>query len=136
MDEHGVRSGVMFSLGAGKSTSHAVVSLASAHAARDWITDSVLGQAIMFGMALHQVWRAPLQTFARKARDWEQEAPLSVMQRRVLTCLASGMSDKEIAIRLSTTAHNVDYHLRLIRRRYGATNRAQLAYIAGRLNLI
>lgn len=136
MDEHGLRSGVMFSLGAGKGTSHAIVSLSSPHAGREWISDSVLGQSILFGMALHQVWRAPLQTFARNTRACSEEAPLTVMQSRVLTCLASGMSDKEIAIKLHTTAHNVDYHLRLIRRRYGATNRAQLAYIAGRLNLI
>lgn len=136
MDEHGLRSGVMFSLGAGKGTSHAVVSLASPHAGREWVSDSVLGQSILFGMALHQVWRAPMQTFTRNARECNDEAPLSAMQRRVLTCLAAGMSDKEIAIKLQTTAHNVDYHLRLIRRRYGATNRAQLAFIAGRLNLI
>lgn len=136
MDEHGLRSGVMFSLGAGKGTSDAVVSLASPHAGREWITDSVLGQSILFGMALHQVWQTPLQTFTRNARMCPAEAALSAMQRRVLTCLAAGMSDKEIAIKLHTTAYNVDYHLRLIRRRYGATNRAQLAYIAGRLNLI
>jgi DNA-binding CsgD family transcriptional regulator len=77
-----------------------------------------------------------MQTFARHTRQCSEEAPLSAMQRRILTCLAAGMSDKEIAIKLHTTAHNVDYHLRLVRRRYGATNRAQLAYIAGRLNLI
>ncbi len=136
MDEHGMRSGVMFSLGAGKGTSQAVVSFSAPHAGREWISDSVLGQSILFGMALHQVWRAPLQTFARNAHVCNEEPILSTMQRRVLTCLAAGMSDKEIAIKLHTTAHNVDYHLRLIRRRYGATNRAQLAYIAGRLNLI
>ena len=136
MDEHGLRSGVMFSLGAGDGTGHAVVSLTSSHAGRDWISDSVIGQSILFGMALHQVWRGPMQTFARHTRQCSEEAPLSAMQRRILTCLAAGMSDKEIAIKLHTTAHNVDYHLRLVRRRYGATNRAQLAYIAGRLNLI
>ncbi len=136
MDEHGLRSGVMFSLGAGKGTSDAVVSLASPHAGREWITDSVLGQSILFGTALHQVWRTPLQTFTRNARMCPAETALSAIQRRVVTCLAAGMSDKEIAIRLHTTAHNVDYHLRLICRRYGASNRAQLAYIAGRLNLI
>ncbi|MGT2433925.1 helix-turn-helix transcriptional regulator [Cupriavidus basilensis] len=136
MDEHGLRSGVMFSLGAGKGMNHAIVSLSSPHAGREWISDSVLGQSILFGMALHQVWRAPLRTFTRNTRVSGEDAPLTVMQSRVLTCLAAGMSDKEIAIKLHTTAHNVDYHLRLIRRRYGATNRAQLAYIAGRLNLI
>jgi DNA-binding NarL/FixJ family response regulator len=58
------------------------------------------------------------------------------MQRQVLVGLASGLSDKDIAARLKTSAHNVDYHLRILRRKHDALNRTQLAYVAGRLGLV
>lgn len=127
-----VRSGVMFGLRPVQGGSLAIVSLAAGRPSRDWINDSVLAQALTLGLALHRFasnpGRAPL------ALEPADEA-LSEMQMRVLACLAGGLSDKQIASRLQTTPHNVDYHLRLLRKRYCAANRTHLAFLAGRMAL-
>lgn len=70
-----------------------------------------------------------MRGWATKGRD-----DLSEMQKRILGCLADGLSDKEIALLLQTTSHNVDYHLRLLRRKYGAVNRARLAFLTGEMS--
>lgn len=61
---------------------------------------------------------------------------LSETQKHVLAGVSKGLSDKEIARRLRTTTHNVDYHLRVLRRKYQVVNRAQLAYVAGRRAIV
>jgi DNA-binding NarL/FixJ family response regulator len=43
------------------------------------------------------------------------------------------LSDKAIAEQLNMSPHNVDYHLRQLKKKYGAQNRVQLAYMAGRM---
>jgi DNA-binding NarL/FixJ family response regulator len=57
--------------------------------------------------------------------------PISQVQRRILSALTQGMSDRQIADQLQMSTHNVDYHLRLLKKRYGAQNRVHLAYLAG-----
>jgi DNA-binding CsgD family transcriptional regulator len=52
--------------------------------------------------------------------------PLSRTQQDVLRCLVSGMADKEISAHLQLSPHTVDYHLRQLRKRFGARNRVQL----------
>jgi DNA-binding CsgD family transcriptional regulator len=52
--------------------------------------------------------------------------PLSRTQRDVLRCLVRGMADKEISAHLQLSTHTVDYHLRQLRKRFGARNRVQL----------
>jgi DNA-binding CsgD family transcriptional regulator len=52
--------------------------------------------------------------------------PLSRTQRDVLRCLVRGMADKEISAHLQLSPHTVDYHLRQLRKRFGARNRVQL----------
>lgn len=55
-----------------------------------------------------------------------QIAELSDMRRDILRCLADGLSDKEIARRLSLSCYNVNYHLKYLRKRFSARNRVQL----------
>lgn len=108
-----------------------LISFAAPHRDRGWITDAVFGQALMLACALHQSISGSVCLALQ-----DNEASLSSMQHRILACVASGMSDKEIAQRLHTTTHNVDYHLRFLRKRYAASNRTELAYAAGRLGLV
>ena len=127
LEEEDIRSGVMFGITIVPSGLRAVVSLAAGTASRDWIDCNVLTQALTLGLSLHRAMSEPVNS--------GQQDELSEMQLRILTCLGSGLSDKQIAQRLQTTAHNVDYHLRMLRRRYGAANRIQLAYLAGAMAL-
>ena len=60
----------------------------------------------------------------------ECKAELSAVQKDILHCLAGGLCDKEIARRLALSSHNVDYHLRQLRKRFSVNNRVQLAKAA------
>lgn len=51
---------------------------------------------------------------------------LSRTQQEVLRCLVRGMADREISEHLKLSPHTVDYHLRQLRKRFGARNRVQL----------
>jgi DNA-binding NarL/FixJ family response regulator len=51
---------------------------------------------------------------------------ISARQQLILEHLQQGRSDKEIAYRMQLSTHGVDYHMRQLRRRYGARNRVQL----------
>lgn len=124
-------SGFMLRVPIANAPLQVLISFAAPHRDREWMTDAVFGQALMLACALHQ----SICTSVRLALR-EDDASLSSMQQRILACLASGMSDKEIAQRLHTTTHNVDYHLRFLRKRYAASNRTELAYAAGRLGLV
>jgi DNA-binding CsgD family transcriptional regulator len=128
-----VKSGVMLGIATLQGGLRAVVSLSSTQPERDWISDNVLAQALALGLSLHRfasdpahVPRAPAPVHANTPSD---------MQTRILACLAGGLSDKQIASRLQTTPHNVDYHLRFLRRKYGAANRTHLAFLAGGMAL-
>ena len=55
---------------------------------------------------------------------------LSSVQGDILRCVARGLSNKEIARDLFMSSYNVDYHLRGLRKRFLARNRAQLVRAA------
>lgn len=131
LDSHGLRSGIAFGLTVPSTLLQVVVYLNSTNPSKDWMTESVVGQALTLGLSLHRF----VSGCTQRINQFLGTEDLSEMQRRILICLASGLSDKEIAAKLKTSAHNVDYHLRTLRRKHGALNRTQLAYIAGRLGL-
>lgn len=132
LEREGVQSGVMFGIPTLEGGVRAVVSLAGGRPSADWIVENVLVQALTFGLSLHRFASARHRaTPEEKAPDAAQQEPLTDIQAGILACLAGGMSDKQIAARLRTTPHNVDYHLRLLRRRYGAANRTHLAFLLG-----
>jgi DNA-binding CsgD family transcriptional regulator len=126
----GMRSGVFMSLpSTAGPQERTVISLSSSSAQRGWIVDSVLGQAVMLALCLHEFLGARLPAAAGAAPS--QEA-LSPMQREILRGLALGQSDKEIAYRLNLSAHTVDYHMRRLRQRFAVRNRVQLVHAAAR----
>jgi len=127
MREMGIGSGVFMSFASTQSAQErTVISLTSAAPQRHWIVDSVLGQAVMLGLCVHEL----LSLHLRVAEDAPSMAPLSAVQQEILRCLALGQSDKEIAYRLQLSAHTVDYHMRQLRKRFGVRNRVQLVHAA------
>jgi DNA-binding CsgD family transcriptional regulator len=126
----GLRSGITFGLVSPRSPHQSVVSFSCANLSKHWIGDRIVGQAYALGLALHEYLldhATPLDALA----DTPSAKPISPVQRRILSALTQGMSDKQIADQLQMSTHNVDYHLRLLKKRYGALNRVHLAYLAG-----
>jgi DNA-binding CsgD family transcriptional regulator len=126
----GARSGVMMMLpDAGRGEWH-VVSLLSRTPNAEWIDESLLGRVLTLALCLHEL-------YTRHAR-WPEDTPeagiepgdLSTLQREILACVARGMPDKVIASQLNLSPHNVDYHLRRLRKRFGVRNRVQLTQAA------
>ncbi|MDE2288750.1 LuxR family transcriptional regulator [Pandoraea sp.] len=124
----GIRSGVTFGLVNPRNLDHSVIHFSSATPGKGWIVDSVVGQAYAVGLSLHEFLLHHVAT-PNLAHDM---SGLSEVQRNILNYITNGMSDKEIADQLNMSIHNVDYHLRQLKKRYGAQNRVQLAYITGR----
>ena len=127
MDAHGVRCGIFCVLPTSSTTEYAIVSLSASDPSCDRIDDAVLGQAMILATSVHEVVGAATP---RRVAATESVGALSATQRRVLKRLCDGHGDKRIAADLGMTTHNVDYHLRALRRRFGARNRVQLAQMA------
>ena len=125
MDAHDVRSGVLWSLPTSEPHEVAIISFSSPARSFEWMDDAVLGRAMVCAASL-QEWVCR----ATPASDAIAAPSLSATQRRVLQRLCDGHGDKKIAAELGMTTHNVDYHLRALRRRFGARNRVQLAQMA------
>lgn len=132
MREHGLASGLAFSLPIARTSLRALILFAGPPAHCEWITDSVIAQALGLGLSLHQRCAAYVQAICRQ----DSVHGLSQLQQRILGAVVVGMPDKAIAARLGTTVHNVDYHLRQLREKFGARNRSQLAYLAGKMQVV
>ena len=63
-------------------------------------------------------------------------SPLTAREREVLTLLAQGLANKQIAPRLGITEHTVKAHVAAIYDKLGAGNRAEAAIAAARLGLL
>lgn len=129
---NGLSSGLAFSLPISQTPLRALIVFAGAPEHCEWITDSVIAQAIGLGLSLHQRCSAYVQAMCRR----ERANGLSELQQRILSAVIAGMPDKAIAARFNTTVHNVDYHLRQLREKLGARNRSQLAFLAGRMQAV
>jgi DNA-binding CsgD family transcriptional regulator len=133
MGDHDMRSGVSFGIAITGTTLKAIVHLVSSRAHRDFIGDAVLGQALIFSISLHEF----LSCCKLPGPEPSDDVPvLTRMERNILAGLSAGDGDKEIGARLCMTHYNVDYHLRIIRRKLGGLNRAHLAYLSGRYGLV
>lgn len=118
--------------GASSGLSHAlrheggacVVSLLSRRGGRRWMSEDIIGRALLLECYLVHSATAARDAAASTARAADQ---LSDTQREILNCLSQGMGDKVIADRLGLSTHNVDYHMRRLRQRFGVRNRVQLA---------
>lgn len=132
MQEDGMCSGIMFAMAIPGTRLHAFMSFTAPRRNRDWIMSTTVEQALSIGLSVHKFASPQLIAAAREhATDW-----LTSFERELLTGIAEGASDKEIGRRLDTSAHNVDYHLRKLRKRFGVANRIELTYLTSKLELI
>jgi DNA-binding CsgD family transcriptional regulator len=119
----GIESGVLVVLPAGlRSNEHTVVRLSSRKPGRVWIDDSVLAQAFMLALCLHEL----LTIHMCVADGSERTAAVSPTRQEILWHLAQGQSNKQIAHRLQLSADTVKYHMRELRRHFKVRNRMQL----------
>ena len=81
------------------------------------------------------VARAPV--FARqRTQDRIVGAGLTVREREVLTLLADGLGNKQIAARLGISTNTVKTHLELLFEKLGVSTRAQAVAAGVRLGLL
>ena len=125
----GAGSGVMMALPGLPGRDRHIVSLISKRAGREWMTDAVLGQVLTLALCLHEFYSrytlAPQADTSRSAAGG-----LTPLQCDILARLARGLPDKLIAAQLDLSLHNVDYHMRQLRKRFGVRNRLQLMQAA------
>lgn len=117
----GMGSGVVLVLRDGPG-GRTLIDLHSRREGREWITDAVLCQAAVLAMYARELC---LEALARDGGA-HQPGPISDLQQSILRCVHQGMGDKVIAARLGLSRHNLDYHMRRLRERFGARNRVQL----------
>jgi DNA-binding NarL/FixJ family response regulator len=98
---------------------------ASGFVSKDWSADEV-------AMAVRMVGKG-MTVFGRQ--DEAPAMPLSDREREVLTLIASGATNREIAERLYLSPHTVKEHASALYRKLGVKNRAEAARRAERLGL-
>lgn len=133
MEECGLRSGVFQRLVfPGAQPDEAVVSLVSGEPSRRWIDDGVLGAALTLALSVNDYLSGYVRLPKPQPTQQSDEpaAPpgsrLPATQRAVLWHVAHGLTDRQIAEKLSLSSHAVDYHLRQLRQRFAVRNRVQL----------
>ncbi|WP_442807842.1 autoinducer binding domain-containing protein [Trinickia soli] len=127
--EAGMLSGVSFGLGTPDALDTCIVMFSSSQTSKARLPDMAIGHAYALAVGLHEFLTSRAPRLQRATYCTE----LSDIQRSILELVTLGMNDKDIAERLGTSHHNVDYYLRQLKKLYHATNRVQLAYIAGRV---
>jgi DNA-binding NarL/FixJ family response regulator len=98
---------------------------ASGFVSKDWSADEV-------AMAVRMVGKG-MTVFGRQ--EEAPATPLSDREREVLTLIASGATNREIAKRLYLSPHTVKEHASTLYRKLGVKNRAEAARRAERLGL-
>lgn len=132
MRDDGLCSGIMHSMAVPGTRLHAFMSFTAPRRSREWIAPATIEQALSIGLSVHR-FASPLLVAASRERAADTLTPF---ERELLLGIAEGASDKEIGRRLDTSSHNVDYHLRKLRKRFGVANRIQLTYLTSKLELI
>ena len=132
MREDGMCSGLMFAMPIPETRLSAFMSFTAPRRSRDWITAATVEQSLSIALSVH-AFASPQLTAASRSCAANNLTPF---ERELLIGIAEGASDKEIGRRLDTSAHNVDYHLRKLRKRFGVANRIELTYLTSKLELI
>ena len=78
---------------------------------------------------------APAQSSPRDVSE-QESGLLSGREREILTCLARGLTDREIAEQLVLSPHTVHRHVANIRQKLGRSSRAAAVAEAARLGLL
>jgi len=126
----GARSGVMLGLPGTPPHERHFVSLMSRTEGAGWIDDPLLGRVLTLALCLHEFYTRHTQP--PQAAPAPLPGELTALQCEILARVARGLPDKQIAAQLDLSLHNVDYHLRRLRKRFGVRNRVQLTQAAMR----
>jgi DNA-binding CsgD family transcriptional regulator len=126
LGDTGMRSGVILALPGATHTDRHIVSLLSRTPGSGWMGDGLLGQVLTLALCLHEFYTRYASLPQPDGAAPAAAAGLTAMQREILTCVSQGLGDKAIASKLGIGLHNVDYHLRQLRKRFGVRNRVQL----------
>lgn len=132
MARHAMKSGITFRISSHLHDLDSILHFTSSNSSQNWITPSIISIAMTLGFGIHEI----LSMFITRDIKSRLIGDLSDMQYAILASLATGMSDKEIAMKLNTTHYNIDYHLRELRKHYGVSNRTQLAFVGGQLGIV
>lgn len=132
MRNDGMCNGIMYSMAVPGTRLHAFMSFTSSRSNREWMASTTIEQALSIGLSVHKFASPKLMAVARE----HAVHSLTPFEYKLLAGIAEGASDKEIGRRLDTTAHNVDYHLRKLRKRFGVSNRIELTYLTSKMELI
>jgi DNA-binding CsgD family transcriptional regulator len=132
MKELDIRSGIMLPINISGGSLRAYACFGAHRAVNHWIASELMEQSLSIGLSVHRFVLPQLRTVVEK----NSKNILDQFERELLLGVVEGASDKMIARRLRTSAYNVDYHLRKMRKRFGATNRIHLAYSVSNLGLL
>jgi DNA-binding CsgD family transcriptional regulator len=127
MGQIGLKSGLCFGIPTRNPLEHCVIILSSSQQGCGWIADAKIGEVYAIGVGLNEF----IEERARDLLPTVDAPELNDVQHAILRHVTEGLSDREIAEHLSTSTHNIGYHLRQLKRIFNAQSRVQLAYIAG-----
>jgi DNA-binding CsgD family transcriptional regulator len=142
LQDSGIYSGVFMRVPAhAQAGEQAVISLESSAPNRRWIGDRVLGDALAFGLSLHDYMSQHVRIPAAAPAGGNPACGtcaggLPALQQAVLKHVVHGLTDREIARQLQVSEHTVDYHLRQLRQRFAVHNRVQLVSAAARVQAL
>jgi DNA-binding CsgD family transcriptional regulator len=130
LHERGVFGGMMIALPALPGQPRRFVSLLSHGMPPSRIDDAALGRVLLLAWCLEELHRGLPGEGGDPELEDRPAGVLSPLQEQILDLLSRGMGDKQIAARMDISRHNVDYHLRRLRKRFGVRNRVQLMHAA------
>ncbi len=128
MARHGMNSGVTLVLATARRDRYSIVSFFSRNLSSDWISPSLIDETTALALGIHET----MSPCVSRLLDAHAMRAGEGIQRSILACLASGMSTKEMASMFRMSVPNVEYHIKRLRTRHEAFNRAQLAFLCGR----
>lgn len=105
-------------------------------ATREELVRAVVAVAGGSGYLQAEVTMPLLRRFAHDARTTASKSSLTLREMQILECLAEGMTNKEIAIRLQVSDETIKSHSKNLYDKLGASDRAHAVAIALRQSII
>jgi DNA-binding CsgD family transcriptional regulator len=126
LGDTGMRSGIILALPGAINSDRYIVSFLSRTPGSGWMGDGLVGQVLTLALCLHEFYTRYAALPQPSGAPAPTHTPLTAMQREIMACVSQGLGDKAIAGKLGIGLHNVDYHMRQLRKRFGVRNRVQL----------
>jgi DNA-binding NarL/FixJ family response regulator len=117
----------------------AIAAGASGALGRDAAAESIAAAVVALGRGLAALDRSFLAALSAAHAEAEGEPlrePLTPREREVLALLAEGLSNKELAARLTISEHTVKFHVNAVLAKLGVQRRVEAVVRAARLGII